>query len=81
MHIFQFSRIDDRSQSSIGSGAPTGAEAPGDFTMDYRGTQGSLAAVIGGFNIRSIQEDKQALAMFADSGAANGRLDPGSKSV
>ena len=67
MHIVQFSRIDDRSQGSISSSAPIGAEAPGDFTMDYRGTQGTLAAVIGGLNVRSIQEDKQAKAVFAEA--------------
>ena len=74
MHIVQFRCIDDRSQGSIGSSAPIGAEASCDFTMNNRGTQGSLAAVIGGINVRSIQEDKQALAVFAESALQTGGI-------
>ena len=35
MHTIQFSRIDHRSQSSIGSRSPSGAETTDDLAMDH----------------------------------------------
>ena len=60
----QGSRIDHRSQSSIGVGAPLGAETAGDFAMDNRMPQSTLAVIIGRRDIGAIQEHKQMLPML-----------------
>jgi len=64
MQPFQFSSINYRSQGSIDSRSPSGAEATDYLTMDHGETQSPLAAVVGGFNIRPVQEDEQTVTEF-----------------
>src|SRR5215470_6442140 len=58
---------DDGERVSVGLGAPLGTEPAGDFAKDHAGPQGPLAAVVGGGDIATGDEDEEITAAFADT--------------
>src|SRR3990172_9993085 len=64
MHAAQFSRIDDRSQGSIGLCSPSGAEAADHLAMNDRWAQGALADIVGRADIAAMQAHKQTVSIL-----------------
>ena len=57
--------MDNRSDGCISLGSPSRAETTHHFPMNHRWTQIALTDVVGWRHIISMQEDKQALPVFA----------------
>ncbi len=74
MDTLEFSGINHRSQSGIGSGPPTGTEAADHLAMDDRRSQSPFGAIIGWLDIRSVQEDEQSVTMFEKAALQAGSL-------
>ena len=66
--------IEHGGQSGIRSRPPLGAETAQDLAMNDRGAQSPFGAIVGWLDIRSVQEDEQAVTMFEISALQFGGL-------
>jgi hypothetical protein len=65
MNAIQLSGVDNRSESCIGSGTPSGAETADDLAMHDRGTQVPFTDIIGRTDICTMQENEQVVPTCA----------------
>ena len=64
VNTIQLCGVDDRSESCISPGSPSGAETADDLPMHDRWTQVPFADIIGRTDICTVQKNKQAIPVF-----------------